>query len=257
MAHEMDEKYYTVKQVAHMANVTIKTLHHYDAIGLLHPAQTSNAGYRLYGHNELERLQQILFYRELDIPLAQIKSLLMGATDRTEVLRAQRGQLLQRKEQLQRVIRTIDLSIASAQEGKRMDTQSMFHGFKTEEEWKKAMEPHNKHLKDTLGIDISTDKIDVAAMNESAQEAKQFMDEMAEALRNKIPCDDAAVKAKVKEHLAFTAAHGHKSSPQDFAKQTQFFLQDDFHRHMLEDQQIGLAYYLHAVANTYGTPAHN
>ncbi|XWX60162.1 MerR family transcriptional regulator [Desulfitobacterium sp. AusDCA] len=60
---------YTVKEVAELAGVTIKTLHHYHKIGLLLPCEITDAGYRLYGPKELERLQQILFYRELDFSL--------------------------------------------------------------------------------------------------------------------------------------------------------------------------------------------
>ncbi|GGB40658.1 hypothetical protein GCM10011409_17690 [Lentibacillus populi] len=73
---------YTVKEMAKFANVTIKTLHHYHKIGLLYPYKVSEAGYRLYGMKELERLQQILFYRELDFPLKEIKNYWMvGLTE--------------------------------------------------------------------------------------------------------------------------------------------------------------------------------
>lgn len=59
---------YTVKEVSELSNVTVKTLHHYHKIGLLLPCKASGAGYRLYGTNELERLQEILFFREMDTP---------------------------------------------------------------------------------------------------------------------------------------------------------------------------------------------
>lgn len=63
---------YTVTEVARLAGVTVKALHHYHKIGLLKPCKVTEAGYRLYGTKELERLQQILFYRELDFSLEQI-----------------------------------------------------------------------------------------------------------------------------------------------------------------------------------------
>ncbi len=69
-------QYYTVKEIAELTGVTIKTLHHYHKIGLLEPCKVTDAGYRLYGIKELERLQQILFYRELDFSLGDIKKLL-------------------------------------------------------------------------------------------------------------------------------------------------------------------------------------
>lgn len=251
MTREMDEKAYTVKQVAAMAGVTIKTLHHYDALGLLRPARVSTAGYRLYGRTELERLQQIMFYRELDVPLREIQLLLDGETDRAQVLHEQSILLRARRERLDRLIRTIDTSIHFAQRGEHMHAQNMFHGFATEEEWKQALEKHNKHVKDTYGTDLAKEPIDVPALNASAAEAKKFMDGMAEALRNKVPHNDPVVKELIKNHLAFLKEHGPETSPNGLAKQTAFFLDDTFHRDMPESQQTGLAYYLAAAATAY------
>ena len=67
---------YTVGEVARLANVSVRTLHHYDEIGLLEPSQRSDAGYRLYSDDDLERLQQILLYRELDFALEEIAQVL-------------------------------------------------------------------------------------------------------------------------------------------------------------------------------------
>lgn len=64
----------TVKQVAKLAGISVRTLHHYDEIGLLSPAETSEAGYRLYSEDDLDVLQQILFYRELGFPLKRTES---------------------------------------------------------------------------------------------------------------------------------------------------------------------------------------
>lgn len=72
-----------VKELSHIANVTIKTLYHYHKIGLLVPKEISEAGYRHYVADELKRLQEILFYKELDIPLSEIKTLLDEDAERT------------------------------------------------------------------------------------------------------------------------------------------------------------------------------
>ncbi len=76
----------TVKELADLANVTVKTLHHYHKIGLLIPNEISEAGYRYYGQAELERLQQILFFRELDFSLEDIARALSGNADRSRIL---------------------------------------------------------------------------------------------------------------------------------------------------------------------------
>ena len=66
----------TVKEVSELTGVSIRTLHYYDSIGLLHPAKTTESGYRLYDDTALERLQQILLFRELQFPLKEIKEIL-------------------------------------------------------------------------------------------------------------------------------------------------------------------------------------
>ena len=92
---------WTVAQVARQAGVTVRTLHHYDRIGLLRPEQKTAAGYRLYGKAELERLQEILFLRELDFPLGEIAAILdHPAHDRREALRRQRELLLLKRQRL-------------------------------------------------------------------------------------------------------------------------------------------------------------
>ena len=67
---------FTVKQLSKLAGVTPRTLHHYDAIGLLKPSRVGDNGYRYYGEESLLQLQQILFYRELDMPLDDIKKIM-------------------------------------------------------------------------------------------------------------------------------------------------------------------------------------
>ena len=70
------ESAYTLSQLAKMAGVTVQTLHHYDHIGLLQPSARTETGYRLYDEPELLRLQQILFFRELDMPLDKVRQIL-------------------------------------------------------------------------------------------------------------------------------------------------------------------------------------
>src|SRR5690606_30054901 len=81
----------TVGKVAALAHVTVRTLHHYDEIGLVQPSGRSEAGYRLYGEDDLARLQQVLFYRELGFALEEIRELMVAPDfDRGAALREQR-----------------------------------------------------------------------------------------------------------------------------------------------------------------------
>lgn len=100
----------TVREAAELSGVSVRTLHYYDEIGLLRPARVTEAGYRLYGGEELARLQQILLYRELDFSLAEIRDLLSpGEADRREearrdALKKQRALLEMKRARLDRLI---------------------------------------------------------------------------------------------------------------------------------------------------------
>jgi DNA-binding transcriptional MerR regulator len=243
---------YTVKEVSALSNVTIKTLHHYHKIGLLLPCGISEAGYRLYGTKELERLQQILFYRELDFPLRKIKQLLEDETGRLSILSEQEKLLLARKQKLDTIIQTLKKTKACMEKGEPMAPQDMFKGFESEEAWKEALKEQNQHLKETYEFDLlDAVPIHVESMNEKAAEAITFMANMASALTSGLKHNDQNIQRLIRDHLRFLNEHGHRISAEDFALQTRFFLSDDFHLRMLEGQQTGLAYYLNAAAESY------
>lgn len=99
----------TIKEIAEQTGVSVRTLRYYDEIGLLKPTDKSEAGYRLYDEEALETLRQILFFREFDIPLKEIKAVMEHpALDRNQILEMQRGMLLAKKERIERLIRSID-----------------------------------------------------------------------------------------------------------------------------------------------------
>ena len=100
---------YSVGRVADLSGVTIRTLHHYDEIGLLSPGGRSEAGYRVYEEADLERLQRILFYRELGFTLKEISTIIDDPnTDSMGHLRRQRGLLVERIERLGAMVDAID-----------------------------------------------------------------------------------------------------------------------------------------------------
>lgn len=99
----------TVKEVSNLTGISVRTLHYYDEIGLLKPSVLSEAGYRLYDDKALETLQQILFFRELDLPLKQIKLILENpALDKDQLLNSQKRLLELKKVRLERIIASID-----------------------------------------------------------------------------------------------------------------------------------------------------
>lgn len=95
----------TVNEVSKLSGVSIRTLHYYDTIGLLHPTEVTEAGYRLYDDTALERLQQILLFRELEFPLKEIKGILDAENfDRNKALEQQIELLTLKKEHLENLI---------------------------------------------------------------------------------------------------------------------------------------------------------
>ena len=103
---------YSVSQAARLAGVSVRTLRWYDEIGLLKPSEVTPAGYRLYGDEAMAALQQILFYRELGVPLEQIGRILSAPDHhRTEALKKHRTLLLMKRRRLDDMLRLVDETI--------------------------------------------------------------------------------------------------------------------------------------------------
>ncbi len=126
---------YTIHQLAHLAGISVRTLHHYDQIGLLKPEQRTPAGYRIYQRVDLLRLQQILFYRELDVPLAEIQALLDRSDfDPVRALRNHRERLQEKVARLERLIETLDKTLAQSMKGiESMKDEELYKGFTPEQ----------------------------------------------------------------------------------------------------------------------------
>jgi DNA-binding transcriptional MerR regulator len=121
---------HTVSEVARLAHVTVRTLHHYDEIGLLVPSDRSRAGYRLYSDDDLARLREILLFRELGFALDAIAELLeQGPAERRTALAQQRERLVAQRAQTDAVIRAVDAALDSLDGGRPMTTEKMFEGF--------------------------------------------------------------------------------------------------------------------------------
>jgi DNA-binding transcriptional MerR regulator len=125
---------YTVKQLAQLAGVSIRTLHHYDEVGLLKPVRNNQNGYRYYGEKELLRLQQILFFRELEFSLDEIKSILDSPQfDQHQALENQYQLLTEKKNRLTKILKTISKTINTLEGGEKMTDQELYEGLSTEQ----------------------------------------------------------------------------------------------------------------------------
>ena len=121
---------YTIKAIADLAGVTTRTLRYYDQIGLLIPAEIGENGYRYYDQRNLMRLQQILFFRELDVPLNEIQSIMSQPDFNLYVaLDEQRSSLEKKAERLNKLITTIENTLATIRGERLMTAEEYFEGF--------------------------------------------------------------------------------------------------------------------------------
>jgi MerR family transcriptional regulator, thiopeptide resistance regulator len=126
---------FTIKQLSKMAGVTPRTLHYYDEIGLLKPSQVGDNGYRYYGEESVLKLQQILLYRELDLPLEDIRRILGRQDfDVSSALEKHRAELSRRIRRLETLIVTVENTILHLEGKKEMSKKQYFEGFSEEQQ---------------------------------------------------------------------------------------------------------------------------
>lgn len=122
-----------VKEVAELVGISIRTLHHYDQIGLLTPKEITNSGYRLYSEENLETLQQILFFKEIGFTLMEIKKIINSPSfNRKEALVLQRKMLIEKRKKVDKMIETIDKTIKHMAGEIQMTNEVRFEGFNVE-----------------------------------------------------------------------------------------------------------------------------
>src|SRR5690625_4182591 len=166
-----------VKEVADLVGISVRTLHHYDDIGLLQPEKTMS-GYRQYSDEDLEILQQILFFRELDFPLKKIKEIINRPSfNRVEALELHRKMLLEKRSRLNQMIQTIDKTIQHTKGEINMTNQEKFSGFDFSDN------PYEQEARKRWG-DQAVDDSNAKIEQMSKGEKKAFEDEFNSIYRN-------------------------------------------------------------------------
>ena len=197
---------YTVKQLSKLAGVTPRTLHHYDEIGLLKPSRVGENGYRYYGEESLLRLQQILFYRELGIPLEDIKKI-MGRRDFDVI-----GALYSHKEALQnqvtrlnRLIHTVDNTINHLKGNIIMSEKGFFEGFSEEQQEQYAAEAEKLYDPETVRESNRKWKTYSAAKKESilAEGNAVYVDMIAAMPKRATSPEAQAIVKRWRKHMEY------------------------------------------------------
>lgn len=235
---------YSVSLVAKIAGISIRTLHHYDKIGLLKPAKRAESRYRYYTKAELYRLQQILFFKELDFPLKKIQRILDDPEfDLIEALSFQRIELKKRKSRLDDLLKTIDKTVKKLSEENEMVTESeLYEGFSKEEidAWKKEVdEKYDKNVVAESNENIKKmTKGDFAAVKE---EQEAVAKELAELMH--LPVANAKVQAIIMRHHA-TNEKFYKTSAEVYRGLADMYINDSRFTEFYDKHKVGLSKFL-------------
>jgi DNA-binding transcriptional MerR regulator len=243
-------KTYTVNQLARMASVSVRTLHHYDEIGLLKPAFTGENRYRYYGEEELLRLQQILIHREFDIPLASIAELLdIPEFDRLETLHKQRERLHEQAERYACMVKTIDRTIAKLRGECAMKDADLYSGIVSPEK----QSEHEAWLVEKYGpgvvgqIEASRRKAAATTKAERAASMKELEAcerGLADCFRRGVPPQATELDSFLERHRAWVSSSwSNPCTPQAYAGLADVYEHPDF-KARYETIEKGFAEYL-------------
>ena len=241
---------WSIAEVARMSKVTSRTLRHYDAIGLLLPAWVADDGRRHYGREELLRLQRILLLRELGLGLDAIAEVLerQSRASTVEVLRRHRGWLLEERRRLGRLVRTVDSTITSLQEGGEMPAETMFEGFEHN--------PYEAEARQRWGdeaVDASYERMKgwTPADAEKARTGHQRVHSgLAPLLAAGVPVDDARVQELVGLHYEVTSLFWTPTA-EAYRNLGQMYVDDERFRRSIGGGDDRLVEYLHDAMAVY------
>jgi len=240
---------YTVQKLGSLAGISTRTLRYYDEIGILTPARISSSGYRIYGQKEIDRLQQILFYRELGVSLDSIKDIVSAPSfNGANALMEHREKLLEKREQLDVLIANVDKTIALTEGRIKMSNKEKFEGFKqkmvNDNEKKYGKEIREKYGKDTV------EKSNAKLMNITQEQydevtalANQVAETLAEAFATGNPAGELAQKA-ADLHKKWLTYYWSEYSKEAHAGLAQMYVDDPRFTAYYDEKQPGTAKFL-------------
>lgn len=237
----------TVHEVSELAGVSIRTLHHYDRIGLLHPTEVTKAGYRLYDDTALERLQCILLFRELEFPLKEIKGILDSPSfDRNRALEQQITLLEMKKEHLENLI-------GLAREIKTIGVSKLdFKAFGTQE-----MEEYARQARESWGQTEAYQEYEQKFAGRSLEQEQQLgiglMSIIAEfgRMKESAPTDEAA-QAQVEKLQKYISEHYYACSDEILSSLGQMYVGDGrFKKNIDNAGGDGTAEFTHRAIEAY------
>jgi len=237
----------TVKQLADLSGVSVRTLHHYDKIGLLKPGLRAESRYRYYGEKEALRLQQILLYREIGLELSAIRDILDDPDfDILQALESHKKSLKEQKGRLNALIKTVDQTLVSLKEKRhKMSYKTLYQGFSKEEAEAYRAEAEQRWGKGV--IEKSHEKL----LNLPANELTALQDFSEDLYRqlalnvDKYP-EDPEVQKLVALHFEFVGKHFEVTRP-IYAQIGKMYTEDKRFRAFFDKYDLKLADFLNAA----------
>ncbi|PIC98882.1 MerR family transcriptional regulator [Sporosarcina sp. P29] len=227
-----------VKQVAELVGISVRTLHHYDEIGLLTPEETTDAGYRYYSEQNLETLQQILFFKELDFPLKEIKEILSDPSfDRQQALQLHRKLLLEKRERIDQMIATIDKTTQYVKGEIHMSNEEKFKGFNF------SHNPYEEEARKLWGAK-AVDQSNASFKNNAVGEKMNDIYRKLADLRNTPPESTEAQTAISEWYEFLNTQTGHHYSLEAFKGLGQMYVADERFTTNIDQFGAGLAQFM-------------
>lgn len=247
---------YTVQKLAHLAGISTRTLRYYDEIGILKPARINSSGYRIYRQEEVNRLQQILFYRELGVSLDNIKTIVTNPSfDGARALRDHREKLLEKRKQLDLLIANVEKTLAMSEGSIKMSDKEKFEGFK-----KKRIEENEKQYGKEIREKYGSDAVDrsnfkVLNMTQEQYDAvtaleNQLKQALAAAYKTGDPAGELAQKA-ADLHKQWLTYYWGEYSKQTHAGLALMYVDDERFKAYYDKDQPGTAEFLRDAIHIY------
>ncbi|EFU42799.1 transcriptional regulator, MerR family protein [Paenibacillus vortex V453] len=240
---------YTVQKLGKLAGISTRTLRYYDEIGILKPARINSSGYRIYGQEEVDQLQQILFYRELGLHLDGIKEILTSPSfNRSRALQEHHAQLLDKRKQLDMLITNVENTIASTEGRMTMSDQEKFEGFKQrlieDNEQKYGKEIRAKYGEETVNkSNAKLKNMTQAQHDEVTRLAEELYETLAEAFKQGDPASDLAQKA-AGLHKQWLTYYWNDYSKEAHAGLAQMYVDDERFTAHYDEKHPGTAEFL-------------
>jgi DNA-binding transcriptional MerR regulator len=253
---------YTVQKLAKLAGISTRTLRYYDEISLLKPARINSSGYRIYGAKEVDRLQQILFFRELGVSLESVRDIVTAPSfNGQKALQEHHEKLLEKREQLNQLIANVEKTLAVTEGRTIMSDKEKFEGFKQtllqENEKKYGKEIREKYGNDT--IEKSNQKFKNMTQ-EQYEEVTKLAEDIVEKLQAAFKTGDPAGKLAQKAadlHRKWLSYYWDSYSKEAHAGIAQMYVEDERFTAYYDKEQPGTAKFLRDAIFIYTGTSHD